>query len=160
MRTSFKEKALKILGDSGGNASNLVLFEGCMQQLVPFVGAGLAVEFGYPLWGRFLQETADEFGLGIQVAALVAKDQYEEAAEILTSYLPRRFNDALRFRFNDKGLPRPLGKGAARHLPRIAHGTVITTNFDRVLERAFAEAGRNVDAFLARRSNEHLTLFK
>ena len=147
MRTSFTEKALEILGDIGTNASNLVLLEECVQRLVPFVGAGLSVDFGYPLWGQFLQTTANEFGIGTVVADLLSKDQYEEVAEALTSNGARRFSDALRLTFNDKRLPQRLGRGAVRHLPRIARGAVITTNFDRVLERAFSEAGRVVDAF-------------
>jgi NB-ARC domain/TIR domain/SIR2-like domain len=146
MRTSFTEKALEILGDIGTNSSNLALLEECLRRLVPFVGAGLSVDFGYPTWGQFLQETAVKFGVGTRIASLLANYKYEEAAEELAQR-PQAFDDDLRLRFDRRELPRPLSKGAVRHLPRIAHGPVLTTNFDRVLELAFADVGRDIDAF-------------
>jgi len=148
MRTRFLQKALETLGDIGTNSSNLALLEECKQQLVPFIGAGLSVDFGYPMWGQFLQETANDFGLGAQVVDLLARNKYEEVAEVLTANGPRRFNDALRLRFNDRGLPQRLGKCTVHHVPRIARGPVLTTNFDRVVERAFEEeASRKIDVF-------------
>src|SRR5205823_811964 len=49
----------------------------------------------------------------------------------------------LRRIFDQNAIPRPLSKGAARHLARIARGLVFTTNFDRVLEVPFEDAGRS-----------------
>jgi hypothetical protein len=49
--------------------------------LVPFVGAGLSMPMGFPLWGDFLKGLAAECGKSGEVAALLAEGKYEEAAE-------------------------------------------------------------------------------
>jgi hypothetical protein len=75
----------------------------------------------------------------------LAKRQFEEAAEILEKDYRNRFDDFLRDKFGDKSLVRPVRKGAVHHLPRIARGPVLTTNFDHVLEAAFEAAGAPFD---------------
>ena len=145
MPASFSAKTLEVLGDIGTNATNIRLLEGCLHQLVPLVGAGLSIEYGYPMWGQFLAETADKFGVRSELNSLLANYQYEEAAELLKRQRPQALDDELQLRFDHKRLPRPLRQGAVRHLPRIAHGLVLTTNFDRVLETAFEDAGRRFE---------------
>ena len=141
----FSDKALGILGEIGSNATNLRLLGECLDQLVPFVGAGLSADFAYPQWGKFLRDAAERFGLRSQVEPLVAGQQFEEAAETLAEDRPNAFDDFLRETFDEKKLARPLRKGAVRHVARFARGPVLTTNFDRVLEVAFEDAGRRFD---------------
>jgi hypothetical protein len=42
------EDALEILGEIGSNRQNLELLRKAIDQLVPFVGAGMSADFGYP----------------------------------------------------------------------------------------------------------------
>jgi hypothetical protein len=49
---AFVRNALGILGVKGNNEENLRILEPHLNRLVPFVGAGLSVEFGYPGWAN------------------------------------------------------------------------------------------------------------
>jgi hypothetical protein len=141
----FFDKSLEILGEIGSNATNLRLLGECLDQLVPFIGAGLSADFGYPQWGQFLREAAGHFGLPTAVEPLLAGQQFEEAADALAQDRPKAFDDFLREAFDERKLVRPLRKGAVQCLARIARGPVLTTNFDRVLEAAFEDAGRRFE---------------
>ena len=141
------EDGLSILGNIGTNAQNLELLLKYLDRLVPFVGAGLSFDFGYPSWSGLLKALADRACLRPQIDSLLAEYQFEEAAEILAA-LPNLLDDALRNTFDHDKLPKPLGKGAVRHLVGIVHGPVITTNFDGVLEAVFKE-GKTYVGFLS-----------
>jgi len=113
--------------------------------VAPFVGAGLSAPLGLATWGKFLANLAIAAGLEREVAQLVRVGQYEEAAEQLRARLgARRFDDLLEGEYGEHRLDNGPLRGAARLIPRLARRAVITTNFDRVLERAFAEAGQQV----------------
>jgi hypothetical protein len=97
---------------------------------------------GFPSWGDFLNQLAAECGKSSEVATLLAEGKYEEAAEVVERGLsPAIFNKRVAHNFGE----RPSGacelKGAVLELPDLAAGPVVTTNFDRILERVFAEAG-------------------
>jgi hypothetical protein len=57
------EDGLTILGRIGNNAQNVDLLLKYLDRLVPFVGAGLSSEFGYPRWNELLEDLADRAGL-------------------------------------------------------------------------------------------------
>jgi len=141
----FSAKALGILEEIGSNATNVRLLGEYLDQVVPFVGAGLSADFDYPQWGRFLRDAAESFGLRSQVEPLVTGQQFEEAAEALAEGRPNAVEDFLREAFEEKKLTRHLRKGAVRCIARFARGPVLTTNFDRALKAAFEDAGRRVD---------------
>jgi len=142
MSEPFVDKTLAVLGQIGANATNLHLLCSHRDQIVPFVGAGLFIEFGYPSWSRFLEICAERFGLGSAVKSHLAAGQFEEAAETLAERYPNAFDDYLRERFAEENLHRPVTGGAVCYLPQIVRGPVLTTNFDHVLETAFEDAGR------------------
>lgn len=142
MPLPFLDKTLAVLGQIGANRTNLIQLESCIEQIVPFVGAGLSLEFGYPGRTRFLKEAAPRFGLSAEVEACLAAGKLEEAAEAIAGVYKRGFDDYLREVFDERKLNRPLATGAVRYLTRIAHGPVLTTNFDHVLEAAFEDAGK------------------
>ena len=110
--------------------------------LVPFVGAGLSVPMGFPSWGGFLKGLAAECGKSTEVVALLAEGKYEEAAETVEEGLsPEIFNDRVQHNLGKRRSEACELKGAILALPEFAGGAVVTTNFDRVLERVFEEAG-------------------
>jgi tetratricopeptide (TPR) repeat protein len=110
--------------------------------LMPFVGAGLSVPMGFPSWGDFLKGLAAECGKSVEVAALLADGKYEEAAETLERGLGSAiFNRRVAHTFGERKSKDCALKGPVLALPDLAGGAVVTTNFDRVLERVFAEAG-------------------
>jgi HAD superfamily phosphoserine phosphatase-like hydrolase len=156
----FVDKALDILTGIGTNRQNLRLLLQYQSKLVPFIGAGLSAEFDYPPWNRLVQTLADQTGnsgLKARVERLLVGNQFEEAAELVSRFLSNAFDDTLRDVFDEHRLPRPLQRGAIRHVPLITDGPVLTTNFDRVIERAFEEAGRKFsDIFPGTRIHEAL----
>ncbi len=110
--------------------------------LVPFVGAGLSKPMGFPLWSAFLKQLAGECGRQVQVESLLASGQYEEAAEAVEIGLSSEvFHRRVTHIFGKAKSDACLLKGAALVLPRLGIGAIVTTNFDRVLERVFSDAG-------------------
>jgi hypothetical protein len=110
--------------------------------LVPFVGAGLSMPMGFPSWGGFLKDLAAECGKAAEVARLLRQGQYEEAAETVELGLSAElFNDRVGHTFGERKSKSCELRGAVLALPDLAVGPVVTSNFDRVLERVFSEAG-------------------
>ena len=110
--------------------------------LVPFVGAGLSKSMGFPSWPAFLTTLAKECGTSTQVADLLQRNAYEEAAELVEqAFGPTLFHNRVRHTFGKAKSDACVLKGAVLALPELAAGPVVTTNFDRVIERVFEEAG-------------------
>jgi hypothetical protein len=111
--------------------------------VVPFVGAGLSIPYGYPGWGGFLLREAEKAGARAKVARLLRAQKYEEAAECLLHARSRQpFLDSIRRTYGADMLPADHLQGAARHVPALTEGPVVTTNYDPVLETAFSQSGQ------------------
>jgi kumamolisin len=111
--------------------------------VIPFVGAGMSISFGFPSWSGFLLDQAAKAGAQEPIELLLSTGKYEEAAERLLKargYLA--FNDAIDNTFGPRRLGKVRFRGAVSILPQIAPGPVITTNFDHVLEEAFKQSGK------------------
>jgi hypothetical protein len=107
----------------------------------PFIGAGLTSSCGFPVWGEFLRECALKAGVTEQVASLLKKGAYIEAADVVEGILGNSLLDqqiSARFGKDASDLARICGP--ILYLPSIASGPVFTTNFDQVIERVFREA--------------------
>lgn len=139
------ERLLAITGDFHDNKDNL---QRLLEQLqvpngiVPFVGAGMSIPFGYPGWQSFLEEQAGKGGVEKKVQRLLNKGKFEEAAsDVLAARGYRAFHDAIQATFAPNKLDTQKVQAAVSLLPSIAGGPVVTTNFDHVLERVFDQAG-------------------
>lgn len=109
--------------------------------IVPFVGAGMSVDFGFPSWSKFLTDAAPLHPRPEQVLARLVAGDPVGAATVLYEESPERFQRLVVSYFGrevgpDETRGRPVGL-----LPMIASGPVITTNFDCVLEAAFGASG-------------------
>lgn len=104
-----------------------------------FVGAGMSRPVGYLDWKNLLRECALELGLDIEREHdLVAVAQY---------YLNRRNKDRARLNsILNSEFSKP-GTYSENHeiIGRLPIHTVWTTNFDKLLEKAFEQSGRTVD---------------
>lgn len=132
------------LGAIGHNALYLPdLVKRCQTGgIVPFVGAGMSRPL-FPLWGDFLLGTATNPKLQAEIKTKLDAVEYEEAASLLHERLGwRLFEDLLRDAFADKHLPAAGVTGAVTRLAEFCPGPLVTTNFDRVIETAFAQAGK------------------
>ena len=111
--------------------------------IIPFVGAGMSVPFGFRSWEGILRQAAAAEGPETlaQIEAHLAAGEFEEAAEELW----RRGADSFQLRIESE-FNRPLAESQLRGsalglLTLLATGPVITTNFDHVVESVFACAG-------------------
>jgi hypothetical protein len=125
------------------------------REMLPFVGAGMSIESGYPAWTPTLYLLCRSSSLEErELTQMLGKGEYEEAAQLLHDDLgPGLFNEKLEHIFGDDLEPRGIVNALPELFPR---GTVITTNFDPLLEKVFAtktgfdevETGSNLDEVL------------
>lgn len=108
--------------------------------VVPFVGAGLSVPFGFPQWSKFLTAASEFYSNPEQVLDLVAKGDYIEAGSLLWEESADRFQMRVASAFGMNVSPEQTQSAAVGLLPALGAGPVITTNFDHVLETAFRAA--------------------
>jgi HAD superfamily phosphoserine phosphatase-like hydrolase len=140
---TFVDDALRVLGNLGPNEQNLTILDSCRDRLIPFVGAGLSMHFGYPSWNTLLDDMAEQVGLGLEVRTHITKLEFEEAAELVVTKASLNYlDDTLKLVFDHNKIPKPIAQGAVQYLPLIAKGPVLTTNFDRVVEAAFIDANK------------------
>ncbi|MEJ7809790.1 MAG: SIR2 family protein, partial [Gemmatimonadaceae bacterium] len=106
-----------------------------------FVGAGLSAAAGLPTWRGLLDDVIATTGEGSEGApetgelrALLGAGKLLEVAEHCRAKDPQRFNEVLRRRLAVDGVDVPRAHRAIVGLPFAA---VVTTNFDRLLERAY-----------------------
>lgn len=109
--------------------------------VIPFVGAGLSIPFGFPAWGSFLLDQAKQAGVEKKIRQMLNAGEYEQAAEtLLFERAYQAFHDAIDSSFGSHKLADKNLKGAVSSLPQLAAGPVITTNFDHVLETVFRQS--------------------
>ncbi|WP_162601062.1 SIR2 family protein [Paraburkholderia sp. C35] len=134
--------------------------------LIPFLGAGISMAFGYKNWGDLLLNATPP-ALKRKMAGLLERGKYEEAAEsLLKRFGPDGFQDIVATAAGDHVLANSeFRSGTVSLLPLLGGGPAITTNFDRVLEKGFAVNGAPFEAVIsgprpdqivdALHSNEH-----
>ena len=122
--------------------------------VLPFIGAGLSMPSGYPSWTAFLRKLRHQTEIPEEdLEQLIQQGDYEQAAQLLANELGVAFNEAVDSTF---GCSREL-LGPVRLLPYVFSGSVVTTNFDNVLDRCFADAEQ---AFAERISGADSQLIK
>lgn len=105
----------------------------------PFVGSGMSVSSGMPMWAAFLRSvraqaqgfTADE------LEACLSAGLYEDAASRISAGMPPQlFRECFERHFPQLG-PYDID-GAIQLLPFLFQSAVVTTNFDTILESVYA----------------------
>jgi hypothetical protein len=107
-----------------------------------FVGAGVSMAAGYPSWKRLLRDIGKEMG--------VSSDDVSDLAALAQWHI-RRSSGATKIRQvirDEIGVekPLPLTLDVIARLP-VRH--IWTTNYDRLIERAFSTLGRPLDSISA-----------
>jgi hypothetical protein len=109
------------------------------RDVVPFIGAGLSQRGGFPTWKDHLRQQGRTAGLGtVIVENLLAQGLYEDIVDLIEQ---RRGEDVfaqeLRDAFSKNGVIPP----ADYLLAELFQDTLITTNYDRLLEQSFDLGG-------------------
>lgn len=110
--------------------------------VIPFVGAGLSMPYKLPGWKAFLEAEAGTWGILPAIKKRLKAGEYEEAAQYLEAKMTSfSLNAAIEKEYGDHRLEGQQLTGPASYIPKLVEGPVITTNFDRVLEKVFEQAG-------------------
>ena len=134
---------IESLGENKNNLRRLIEQLSTPIGVIPFIGAGMSIPFGFQGWTEFLLSLASSPTLKSQLKRYIRAGRYEEAAGELCEALGNRgFHDAIENEYGDHKLQDKSLVGAASHLPELVTGPIITTNFDHVLERVFSRASR------------------
>lgn len=108
------------------------------EAVIPFVGAGMSIASGYPGWTQFLRRMRPSTSMTeAHFEALLTDGHYEQAAQELADELGAGFNERVEAKF---GLERSL-LGPVQLLPYVFNTSVVTTNFDDVVKRAYRNHG-------------------
>lgn len=140
-----REEKARIL-DTDQFRNNLQVFEelkrSCQRGFVmPFVGAGMSKSAGLPEWKEYLVGLCDDAELAQDAVLdrLETQGDYEGAMNDIVERLTlNRFERDFERCFQ---IPETI-TGAVSLLPKLFDCSVITTNFDRVLERVYENEGR------------------
>lgn len=102
--------------------------------VVPFIGAGVSATAGYPSWSTHLRQQARTAGMPVkQVNQWLKAGEYEQVIEQIELQHGRDvFAQEIRDVFG-KQYDLPI---IVAHLVKLFDDTLITTNYDRLLERA------------------------
>lgn len=107
--------------------------------VVPFIGAGISVGGGFPTWTKHLRQQGRTAGISeALVENWLAQGNYEEViAHIEQTRGPRVFAQEIRDKFGKQGVIR----GITLRISELFTDTLITTNYDRLLEQVFETGG-------------------
>ncbi len=118
-----------------------------LRRIAPFVGAGLSRACGYPMWGEALRKIAQKLdGLEVQdIEPLMAQYDYLQAAQVLHDASANQVQNFIKTEFRQRT---GAITGPVRLLPELAHGCIITTNFDTVIEDLFKQREHALDSYM------------
>lgn len=144
-KSNFLEKANEIL-ELHDNRNRFEQLQRTFEngRVLPFLGAGLSIPSGYPGWTKFLYEAREESHVAEEdLAGFLDAGLYEEAAQTLHNDMTAAgFNELLESTFKSK----KEIYGAIYYLPELfPSSSIITTNFDDLVERVFGGVGQNFD---------------
>lgn len=108
--------------------------------ITPVIGAGLSCWASYPLWKTLLIDLCKNVPATIvsKVQRFIVQGKYEEAATVLKChYGDNTFASAIANRYSDEDVDETKRPQYQEALPAIFDGPIVTTNFDRLLERLF-----------------------
>lgn len=109
------------------------------QEVVPFIGAGISVGGGFPTWADHLRQQGRTAGIPPErVEEWLAQGQYEEViAHIEQQHGREVFAQEIRDVFGKRGSIQDI----TLRISELFSDTLITTNYDRLLEQVFDTGG-------------------
>lgn len=109
--------------------------------VVPFIGAGLSVDGGFPSWKKHLQQQGRTSGIDAEhINDLLDNGQYEEVIEEIEA---KGYRDAFIQEIKDVFSKTGRITDTTLRITELFTDTVITTNYDRLIEQAFDTGEEN-----------------
>lgn len=108
--------------------------------VIPFVGAGMSRAAGLPDWREYLLGKCA--AAGIDQAAMRSRLDGGEYEQVMTEIVEKLTTSVFERDFERDFVTPEEIKGPVMLLPALFDCTVVTTNFDRVLERVYEDEGR------------------
>ena len=122
---------------------NFLLKQARYHNITPFIGAGMTVWAGYPLWNKLLLKLSENIDgtPDISIKVLLGsndENRYEQAAsKILKRRGKRNFQNSLLEQYPERGLHESERPAYQKKLPELFQGVWVTTNFDHGVEELF-----------------------
>lgn len=110
--------------------------------ITPVIGAGIS-SWAYPLWGRMLEGRLEEYGLQEEAGQLFKDGQYEKVASLLEKWLtPNGLIQLMEEIFDPAEMEKKANQcpDYLNLLPDLFTGPILTTNFDRGIERIYLKS--------------------
>jgi SIR2-like domain len=122
---------------------------------VPFIGAGMSVPMKMRGWTDFLYHLVSSAGADSSlIDSHIELGDFEQAATIAFSLLETiQIDEKMESFFLEKGV---FPDSAVQYVPYLFNSSVITTNFDNVIERAFEGAGADLGKILLGRDSDEV----
>lgn len=160
----YKDQDLeKLLSCCPTNRENFAFLVTFMRRgvIVPFLGAGVSANFGYPGWENFIRRQARDLKLTEAEEAL-DKKEYERAAGILKEHLNANGWEYLLLQtFGDHVYKRMDDCEAVELIPKIFRNLILTTNFDEVVELLYAKVnGEYIEKITPKSLNDSRIIYK
>ncbi len=142
------ESARKLIADNQFELRFADLLQAVSRgRVVPFVGAGLSAACGMPLWG-------DALGLLLtrleppdaeEIRSAIAQGGYLRAAQALAAFDAAQTASFISttYRLRELRLSGPVTL-----LPKLAHGCIVTTNFDDAIEKTYERADMRFEHYM------------
>ena len=135
-----KQNHLKLANEALDLHSNRQRFEKLVKvvgakKIIPFIGAGISIPCGNPSWRSFLLQLSKIAEMDCtEIEKRLNNGKYEELAEeLINKFGVHGFNEQLDNAF---AISKNM-RGSVLLIPELTKGSVITTNFDTILESAF-----------------------
>lgn len=112
------------------------------RQILPFVGAGMSKPSGFPMWGAFLCELAQNDPAVLEkVEAAIEEGRFSDAAQVIADDFDENMLAEQIENYFAAQLFEP--QGPVRLIPELFKLGCVTTNFDHVLEKVYEENAVN-----------------
>ena len=117
-------------------------------RFLPFIGAGMSVNFGYPTWPGFLRNVIERYASPSEregLCEMLDEQAFLPLAEALDKDLQSGIEEAVQRHFRPSQMKEiDPARNYVRLLQSMGVRSYVTTNYDTVLERFAPEAGKKV----------------
>lgn len=118
-------------------------------QIIPFIGAGLSLPTGFPLWRDFLVQVQKESSVNQEEFSSLLRDgKFEEAAQLLDEHSAAHLQEQLD---NEYGKPFRIDDidGVICRLPEFfPNSSIVTTNYDSLLKVIYENNNKSFNHYL------------